>query len=75
MAKTPRSKEAETLKRALVRLRPIEREVLFLSAAEGLTNDDIAARLQLPVAAIQRHLVNALVGLDRELSRPWWKVW
>jgi len=78
MAKTPYELEPDRLARAISKLRPIEREVLLLSAREGLSTDRIAARLMLPPEAVKRHLADALCNLDRAVerdARPWWRFW
>ncbi len=78
MSNTPEPVDLERLRTAMSRLRPIEREVLFLSAGEGLRIDEIAARLGIPAEAAERHLADALCNLDRQLereTRPWWKFW
>ena len=59
-------------------LRPDEREVLFLSARERLSNADIAKRLGISPEAAERLLARALNRLDRALARqerPWWRFW
>jgi RNA polymerase sigma factor (sigma-70 family) len=66
------------LRKAARKLRPIEREVLYLSSAEGLRNDAVGERLGITTKTAERHLRNALIKLDREmerLERPWWKFW
>jgi DNA-directed RNA polymerase specialized sigma24 family protein len=66
------------LRKAAAKLRPIEREVLYLSSAEGLRNDAVAERLAITTKAVARHLRNALIKIDREmehLERHWWKYW
>ena len=68
----------ERLERAASKLRPIEREVLILSAREGLSNGEIATRLGMTTQAAERLLARALCSLDRALqrqSRPWWRFW
>jgi DNA-directed RNA polymerase specialized sigma24 family protein len=78
MANPSRPPDPGRLAAALSRLSPIERDVLFLSASEGLLNDQIAARLKLSGEAVERHLADALVKLDRVLERrerPWWRFW
>jgi DNA-directed RNA polymerase specialized sigma24 family protein len=59
-------------------LRPIERQVLMLSAREGLSNGEIALRLGIEPQAAERLLANSLLRLDRALERqerPWWRIW
>ncbi len=69
---------AERLAAAIARLDPPERDVYVLGAVEGLSNDEIASRLGLPLTEVERLLADALCGLDRELSdsdRPRWRLW
>jgi DNA-directed RNA polymerase specialized sigma24 family protein len=78
MANQPRPPDPGRLETAVSRLSPIEREVLLLSAREGLRTDEIAARLDLPGETVERHLADALCNLDRFLERqerPWWRFW
>lgn len=78
MANQPRPPDPDRLERAVSRLKPIEREVLFLSAREGLRTDQIAAQLDLSRETVERHLADALCNLDRHLermNRPWWRFW
>lgn len=68
----------ERLEKAASSLRPIEREVLSLSARERLSNGEIAARLSITSEAAERLLARALCRLDRALERqerPWWRFW
>lgn len=65
--------DPERLRRALSKLRPIEREVLILSAAEGLDNQAIAYRLGIDADTVARILADSLVKLDRSLDRRWWR--
>lgn len=70
--------ELERLEKAAARLRPIEREVLVLSAGEGLSNDGLAARLGITPRAAERILARAICKVDRALERqerPWWRLW
>jgi DNA-directed RNA polymerase specialized sigma24 family protein len=78
MSKASRKPDLAQLESAASKLRPIEREVLFLSAREGLSYGEIAARLDISREEARGHLANALYGLDRELERskqPWWRFW
>ncbi len=68
----------ERLEWAVSTLRPIEREVLHLSARDCLSNEAIASRLGMEPAAAERLLARALRKLDRALERqerPWWRLW
>ncbi len=78
MAKTPRTPRLDQLEKAASRLRPIEREVLLLSAREGFRYDRIAERLGISSEEARGHLADALYRLDRELerqARPRWRFW
>ncbi len=78
MAKHTDPLELDRLAKALSKLRPIERDVLLLSAGEGLRNDEIAARLGISTEAAERLLADAVYHLDRNLDRlerPWWRFW
>ena len=79
MAKHRSAVPLDRLERAAAKLRPIEREVLILSARDGLSNGEIAARLGITAAAAERILARALCRLDRALERqrrrPWWRFW
>jgi RNA polymerase sigma factor (sigma-70 family) len=68
----------ERLEKAVRSLRAIEREVLFLSARERLSNQEVAERLGITSEAAERLLAKALRKLDRALERqkqPWWRFW
>lgn len=68
----------ERIEQAASRLRPIEREVLILSARERLSNAQIGVRLGLTTETVERLLATALCKVDRALgrqARPWWKLW
>ena len=78
MARNRPTVALDRLERAASNLRPIEREALVLSAREGLSNGEIAARLGITVEAAERLLARALCRLDRALERqerPWWRFW
>jgi RNA polymerase sigma factor (sigma-70 family) len=78
MARDRSALALDRLERAVAKLRPIEREVLALSAREGLSNGEIAARLGITREAAERLLAKALRRLDRTLERqerPWWRFW
>lgn len=70
--------ELERTRRAALSLRPIELEVLFLSAQDRLRNDEIATRLGVSERAVRRHLTRAIYRLAfaaEEKERPWWRLW
>lgn len=69
MPNPPDTPDAAWLQKAVSKLAPIECDVLLLSARDGLRNDEIAVRLGLSPAAVERHLSNALCKLDRFLQR------
>jgi len=78
MARNRPAATLERLERAASKLRPIEREVLILSAREGLSIGEIAERIGMTPEAAERLLARALCSLDRALerqSRPWWRFW
>lgn len=78
MARDRSAMTLEQLERAASRLPPMEREVLVLSAREGLSNGDIGARLGITPEAAERLLARALCRLDGALERqrqPWWRFW
>ena len=56
---------------AIVRTLPTDtRQVLTLRKVYGLTYSDIAARLAMSVADVERHLVTAVLACDRALEAP-----
>ena len=70
--------DRDSLERALISLRPREREVLLLCAHDKLQTDEIADRLGITPRRAERLLANALRRLDRALERrerPWWRFW
>jgi RNA polymerase sigma-70 factor (ECF subfamily) len=58
--------EHTRVRRAVARLRPLDREALLLAAWEGLSHAEIAAVLQCSVAAVDKRLQRAKVRLKRE---------
>jgi len=78
MAKDRQELAPERLEKAASSLRPLEREVLILSAREQLSNTEIAERLGISPEEAERLLAGALRRLDRALerpARPWWRFW
>jgi RNA polymerase sigma factor (sigma-70 family) len=67
------------VERAASKLSALEREVLVLSAREGLSNQRIAERLGIETVEVERLLASALIKFDRALrrqeQRPWWRFW
>lgn len=59
----------DRLEKAASSLRPIEREVLVLSARERLSRGEIAERFGISPEAVERLLAKALCKLDRALER------
>lgn len=78
MARNRHSVPLDRLRKAVSTLRPAEREVLMLSARDGLSNAEIAERLGITSAVAERLLADAIYRLDRALERqerPWWRFW
>lgn len=78
MANDRRKEEGDWLRDAIAKLRPLERQVLLLSAGERLRSDEIAARLGITPKKARRLLARALCKVDRALERrerPWWRFW
>ena len=73
------SAEADRLRRlrqALSELDLRTRQAFLMSAVEGLPYADIAERLGLSTAAVERLLADALYELDRRIEgrrRRWWR--
>jgi RNA polymerase sigma factor (sigma-70 family) len=68
--------EHERVERAAAALSPLEREVLVLSAGQGLRNAEIAARLGIGEGRAERILARASRKFSRameERPRPWWR--
>jgi RNA polymerase sigma factor (sigma-70 family) len=68
--------EQERVERAAAALSPLERDVLVLSAGQGLRNCDIAARLGISERRAERILARALRKFSQameESPRPWWR--
>jgi len=70
--------DARKVRRAASALTPDEYEILRLSAAYGLSNDEIGSRLGLSNDEVARLLARALCRFGRALDRqerPWWRFW
>ncbi len=66
------------LERAVRKLTPVQREVLFLVRLDDLPYSEVAERLGITPKMVERHLAVAIYHLDKELERPekpWWKLW
>lgn len=59
----------EQLERAASCLRPIERDVLVLSARDGFSNEEIAELLGISARSVERLLARAIGKFDRALER------
>ena len=58
------------------RLRPLEQDILTLSAAKKLPYSTIAERLSITEKQVERGLADALYNLDRAMElggKPWWR--
>lgn len=71
----PVEADAERLERAAAKLSPLERDILVLSAGQGLANDQIAAELGLSERDAERILASALRKFDRALRQRGWLRW
>jgi RNA polymerase sigma factor (sigma-70 family) len=68
----------ERVERAAAALSPLEREVLVLSAGQGLRSAEIGARLGIGERRAERLLARALRKFSRAMEegpRPWWRWW
>lgn len=61
-----RSAEAKNAARALEQLRPEQRQVLLMSACEGLSHDEIAKLTGMPLGTVKAHARRGLIKV-REL--------
>jgi RNA polymerase sigma-70 factor (ECF subfamily) len=54
------------------------REIFIAHRVHDMSYAEIARRTGLTVRQVQRHMVRAILHLDRGLNReerPWWKFW
>jgi len=56
------------LERAVASMDAVSREVFLAHRLEGLSYSDIANRTGLSAAEVERHIAEAIVHLDRELT-------
>jgi RNA polymerase sigma-70 factor (ECF subfamily) len=61
------SAEAAMAARAMIDLRPEQREVLRLSVAEGLTHEEIAEHTGMPVGTVKAHARRGLIRIRKLL--------
>ena len=74
----PNNGELGRVRRAAEKLKPLEREVLAMSAGRGLLVGDIALQLGIGERRVERLLARALYKFDWALERegwPWWHFW
>ena len=62
--------DREALRQALGKLSPEHREVVLLHEVEGLTYEDAAKVLDVPVGTVKSRLHHAFLNLRRMLSGP-----
>lgn len=66
------------LERAVRKLTRMQREVLLMVRLDDLTYAEIAERLGIAPAKVERHFADAIYWLDRHLhspEKPWWRFW
>ncbi len=61
--------EAVLLKQLILKLPQPERDIFMLSRFGSLTNEEIAARLELSVKTVERRITRALKQVDAQLRR------
>lgn len=74
----PSPDELQRLERAILSLRPVQRETFLMSRVEGLSYAEISERLGIPAEQVERTISAALCALDRQIcrvNRPWWRLW
>ncbi len=65
----PVQTEALLLKQLILNLPQPERDIFMLSRFGGLTNEQIAGRLDLSVKTVERRITRALKQVDAQLRR------
>lgn len=60
--------EAQLANKALLQLRPEQRNVLVLSACHGLTHEEISEKMNMPLGTVKAHARRGLIRI-RELLR------
>lgn len=78
MTAEPDEESLDRMRRALAKMKPIQREIFLRCAADGLTYSQVAKRLGISAEKVQHHLADALYNLDRLMEReerPWWRFW
>ncbi len=74
----PNNSEFDRVSRAAEKLKPVERDILALSAGRGLPIAEIASLLGTSERRVELLLARALYKFDYALerqSRPWWHLW
>lgn len=66
-----RSRLGSELERALAKLSPEKRITILLAEVEGLTSEEIACALQIPVGTVWTRLHHARRALRQRLERTW----
>ena len=64
------------LEQALAELDPRARQIFLMSAGEGLAYEEVAEKLGISTAEVERRLAEALYELDRRMERTrrrWWQ--
>ena len=62
------SMEAEQVTRALAQLRPEQRQVLELGLLHGLSQSEIAARLQMPLGSVKSFMRRGLIRVREQMN-------
>jgi RNA polymerase sigma-70 factor (ECF subfamily) len=62
--------EAESVARALQRIRPEQRDVLLMSVYQGMTHAEIVAQTGMPLGTVKSHIRRGLAEVRRLLGEP-----